>query len=224
MISSENPTLQTEEAPKWPALASYVSALSRLAEVRLHYRRAGEAPENPDTATAWNLSLPEPGGGTWLVSVKRAEDQAAPRWREPVVLRMLEAMERNLSGSRPLREWPEAVQKAWSLVTGHPCRAMSLAEVANCVDLSAGYLGEQFERITGTSFKRILRDERVAYACGLLETTGRRVSEVASSIGGLSLSQFNRNFVSATGLSPTEWRTKFHHRRGSKSSSMAGSL
>ena len=77
MISSENPTLQTEEVPKWPALASYVSALSRLAEVRLHYRRAGEAPENPDTANVWNLSLPEPGGGTWVGWVRRCGELAA---------------------------------------------------------------------------------------------------------------------------------------------------
>ena len=60
MISSENPTPQTEEVPKWPALASYVSALSRLAEVRLHYRRAGEAPGAPHafdaSADGWHVA------------------------------------------------------------------------------------------------------------------------------------------------------------------------
>ena len=122
---------------------------------------------------------------------------------------MLEAMQANLAGGRPLREWPQAVRTAWSLVTTHPTRAMSLAEVASCVDLSAGYLGEQFEKITGSSFKRVLRDERMQHACSILEGTSRRVSEIASTMGGLSLSQFNRCFVAATGMSPSEWRRRY---------------
>ncbi len=205
-----SPDYSEPKMPHWPALLSYMGALGRMTDVRLN-AGSGSGVAAPDAADAWHLSLQD-ADDHWLVSVSRPADAGRPAWREPVLLSMLEAMERNLSGSKPLREWPQAVQKAWNLVTGHACRTMSLAEVAACVDLSAGYLGEQFERILGSSFKRILRDERVAHACHLLEATSRRVSEIARGIGGLSLSQFNRNFAAATGLSPSEWRDR-HARR-----------
>jgi len=211
MIPTGTIPLMTEEIQQWPALASYVSALSRLTVGEVHCYRGEPDPES-GTASAWTVALPHQGE-TWLIQVTRPSADAKGAWREPVIVRMLEAMKENLTGRKPLQEWPQAVRTAWSLVTTHPCRQMSLAEVANCVDLSAGYLGEQFEKITGSSFKRVLRDERVVHVCSLLETTSRRVSEIASNIGGLSLSQFNRCFVAATGISPSEWRRQYSQRR-----------
>ena len=202
-----------EERQKWPALASYVTALSKLAEVEVIREEEPESDlDRFCAASAWSVVLPHEGE-RWVVCVNRPPAGAKPAWREPVLVRMLEAMKENLAGKKPLKEWPQAVRTAWSLIVTHPLRQMSLAEVANCVDLSAGYLGEQFERIIGSSFKRVLRDERVAQVCGVLETTSRRVSEIASNVGGLSLSQFNRCFVAATGMSPSEWRRQFARRR-----------
>ncbi|QJE96298.1 helix-turn-helix domain-containing protein [Luteolibacter luteus] len=205
--------LSEEEIQAWPSLASYVAALSRLTTSgSVTCYRGDAAPDDAHAAAAWQVSLPH-DGETWLVHVERPQGVGKPAWREPVLTRMLDAMKGNLAGGRPLREWPQAVKTAWSLVITHPTRAMSLAEVASCVDLSAGYLGEQFEKITGSSFKRVLRDERMQHACHVLETTSRRVSEIASTMGGLSLSQFNRCFVAATGMSPSEWRRRFASRK-----------
>lgn len=212
MMSTEKYPLSTEEIHAWPALASYVAALSRLTDGAVTCFRGTADPDDLCAAAAWQISLPHEGE-TWLVHVDRPQGVGKPAWREPVLTRMLEAMRVNLTGSRPLHEWPQAVKTAWSLVITHPTRAMSLAEVANCVDLSAGYLGEQFEKITGSSFKRVLRDERMQHACTILENTSRRVSEIASTMGGLSLSQFNRCFVAATGMSPSEWRRRHAVRR-----------
>jgi AraC-like DNA-binding protein len=195
-----------EQVRPWPALASYVEALSRLNRGAVTCQRGEATPDNFCAAEAWSLSLPREGEA-WLVRIDRLKDQEGPlAWREPVLARMLSAMQENLTGPRALKSWPNAVKATWQLVTGHPCRPMTLSEVASCVGLSAGYLGEQFERITGSSFKRILRDERMARACAMLEDTGLRIAEIASRMGGLSLSQFNRSFVAATGISPTEWR------------------
>jgi AraC-like DNA-binding protein len=212
MMSLEKQPISAEELHAWPALASYLSALSRLADGSVSCFRGAADPDDLCAAAAWQISIPE-GGETWLVHVDRPQGVGKPAWREPVLTKMLEAMQVNLAGSRPLREWPHAVRTAWSLITTHPTRQMSLAELAGCVDLSAGYLGEQFEKITGSSFKRVLRDERMQYACGILEGTSRRVSEIASTMGGLSLSQFNRCFVAATKMSPSEWRRRFASRK-----------
>ena len=194
-----------EQFRTWPALASYVEALSRLNRGAITCQRGEPDPENLCAADAWSISLPRENEA-WLIRIDRPKDEGPLAWREPVLVRMLAAMQENLTGPRALKQWPTAVKATWQLVTGHPCRPMTLSEVASCVGLSAGYLGEQFERITGSSFKRILRDERMARACAMLEDTGLRIAEIASRMGGLSLSQFNRSFVAATGISPTEWR------------------
>src|SRR5690606_23429568 len=98
---------------------------------------------------------------------------------------------RNLSGARPLAAWPQGVRASWSLVTRHPSKAMSLGEVAACLNLSAGYLGARIEQVLGSTFRCLLRDERVALACRLLLGTDLQISEIAGHLGGQSLSQFN---------------------------------
>ncbi|MCW1914388.1 AraC family transcriptional regulator [Luteolibacter sp. GHJ8] len=202
-----------EEFRSWPALAFYVDALSRMSRGKVTCSSGDPAPADLCAAEAWSLSLPK-NDGAWLIRVDRPKDPEGPlAWREPALIRMLSAMQENLGGPRTINHWPAAVRATWQLVTGHPCRPMTLAEVASCVGLSAGYLGEQFEKITGSSFKRILRDERMARACEMLEDSGQRIAEIAAKMGGLSLSQFNRSFVAATGISPTEWRRNYAVRK-----------
>lgn len=215
MTLEEKQPLTHEQLRAWPALASYVEALSRLSRGKVLCEQGDDA--DPDTlraATASAVALPH-GQETWTVRVEKPAEgnNGPPNWREPTLVRMLAAMQDNLSDPKALKQWPSAVKATWQLVTEHPTRAMTLAEVSNCVNLSAGYLGEQFERVIGSSFKRILRDERIAYSCELLENSNLRVAEIASRLGGLSLSQFNRSFVAATGHSPTDWRRHFARRR-----------
>lgn len=213
MTLEEKQPLTHEQLRAWPALASYVEALSRLSSGKVICEQGDADPDTLRAATETSVSLPH-GQETWTIRVENAaEGNGPPHWREPTVARMLAAMQENLSGPKALKQWPSAVRATWQLVTEHPTRAMTLAEVSNCVNLSAGYLGEQFERLTGSSFKRILRDERIAYSCDLLENSNLRVAEIASRLGGLSLSQFNRSFVAATGHSPTDWRRHFARRR-----------
>ena len=215
MMSQDQHSAQEELHRVWPALASYVDALSRLTRGTVSCHRGEADPENLCAADAWSLSLSRENE-TWLLRIDRPKDQEGPlAWREPVLVRMLGAIQENLTGPRALKVWPTAVRATWQLVTGHPCRPMTLSEVATCVGLSAGYLGEQFERLTGSSFKRILRDERMSRACEMLEDSNLRIAEIASRMGGLSLSQFNRSFVAATGISPTEWRRNYSDRKNS---------
>ena len=215
MTLEEKQPLTHEQLRAWPALASYVEALSRLSAGKVICEQGEADPDTLRAATESSVSVPH-GQETWTIRVEKpTAGHGPPNWREPTVARMLAAMQENLSGPKALKQWPSAVRATWQLVTEHPTRAMTLAEVSNCVNLSAGYLGEQFERLTGSSFKRILRDERIAHSCELLENSNQRVAEIASRLGGLSLSQFNRSFVAATGHSPTDWRRHYSRRRTS---------
>ena len=212
MISPDQHSVARLQVSDWPALASYVDALSRLTRGKVSCEPIEEIPDNLCAADAWSLPVSK-DGQTWLLRIDRQNQDGPLPWREPVLVRMLAAIQENLTGPRALKHWPTGVKATWQLVTSHPCRPMTLSEVASCVGLSAGYLGEQFERIIGSSFKRILRDERIDRACRMLEDSGLRIAEIASRMGGLSLSQFNRSFVAATGISPTEWRRNYPGRK-----------
>jgi AraC-like DNA-binding protein len=209
MNSEGTHPLADDELNQLASFSQYVAALKHLAPGCVKtYRQCDESGSGVDNP--WNVSFPR-GDEFWHVSVKRPpQDTESPLfWREPVILRMLEALRNNLTAKRPLQAWPQGVKAAWSLIAQHPSKPMSLGEVASCLNLSAGYLGARVEQVLGSTFRCLLRDERVALSCRLLLGTELQISEIAGQLGGQSLSQFNRNFASATGLSPRSYRAKF---------------
>jgi AraC-like DNA-binding protein len=216
MISDSTSTLSGELFAELPALKTYLSALEHIVPGSVRCEKVQPKKEGD----ILSVKVPLPDGSTvWVVvDIEAAGDSSSPPpfWRRPSVERMLDAIEENLRGKTPLHQWPGAVKTAWSLVTQHPRRSMSLGEVAVCLKLSAGYLGERFEKVTGSAFRCVLRDERVAIACQYLLTTDLRISEIADKLGGQSLSQFNRNFAAATGYNPRAYRSKYQKGEWSK--------
>jgi len=209
MNSDGTHPLADDELSGLPSFSQYVAALRHLAPGCVKTFRAGGLSASAEAAP-WSVSFLREEQH-WHVSVKPpAQGTESPLfWREPVILRMLEAIGTNLGGKRPLQAWPQGVKAAWSLIAQHPSKPMSLGEVASCLNLSAGYLGARVEQVLGSTFRCLLRDERVALSCRLLLGTELQISEIAGRLGGQSLSQFNRNFASATGLSPRSYRAKF---------------
>lgn len=207
MNADESHVLSAGEITGASALASYVAALNHLAPGCV---RAFRVPRGEWKPTPWSVILPQEKED-WIVEVTPAGDrEESPLfWREPVVQRMLAAMERNLTGKRPLVAWPQGVKAAWALITQHPSKPMSLGEVAACMKLSAGYLGARVEQVLGSTFRGLLRDERITLSCRLLLGTDLQIAEIAGQLGGQSLSQFNRNFAAATGISPRAYRTRY---------------
>jgi len=208
-----------EEVKSLPALHSYLEALDYLAPgAVMSSRRDFSLDEVRSTLDRSSVLVPlRKERICVLVKVDEAlakESGLPPAfWRKPVVFRMLEAMHENLCGRSPIQKWPDAVKSAWTLITQHPCQSMSLGEVAGVLKLSPGYLGERLEKILGSTFRSLLRDERVAVAANQLITTNLRISEISDQLGGQSLSQFNRNFFSAMGVSPRTYRNRYSARR-----------
>lgn len=198
--------LAEDELNGLPSLNQYVAALNHLAPGCVTtFRSSRESFDDPP----WTISFPR-NGEYWHLSVRSGRRSDSPlAWREPVILRMLAAAAANLGGKRPLSTWPKGVKTAWALIAQHPSKAMSLGEVAACLNLSAGYLGARVEQVLGSTFRCLLRDERIALSCRLLLGTELQISEIAGRLGGQSLSQFNRNFASATGMSPRSYRARF---------------
>ena len=101
---------------------------------------------------------------------------------------------------------PAEIWKARNFIHENFGEELSLARVAQFVNLSPNYLSEKFKDVTGINFVDYVARTRHAKAVSLLHNLNHRVSEVAFAAGFQSLSQFNRVFKSLAGKSPTEYR------------------
>ena len=101
-----------------------------------------------------------------------------------------------------------AITQARTYIRDHSDDSMSLAAVAQVVNMSATYFSEKFKEMTGINFIEYVARTRVEKARNLLLNPNRRVSEVAFEVGFQSLSQFNRAFKKVAGVSPREYRAK----------------
>jgi AraC-like DNA-binding protein/ligand-binding sensor protein len=101
-----------------------------------------------------------------------------------------------------------AITQARTYIRDHSDDSMSLAAVAQVVNMSATYFSEKFKEMTGINFVEYVARTRVEKARNLLLNPNRRVSEVAFEVGFQSLSQFNRAFKKVVGEAPRDYRAK----------------
>jgi transcriptional regulator GlxA family with amidase domain len=83
-----------------------------------------------------------------------------------------------------------------------------LDHLARTVRLSRSRFAHLFREQTGVSPGRYLRDLRLARSRELLETTLLSVKEVMAAVGFNDPSHFSRDFSTAFGVSPREWRKR----------------
>ena len=101
-----------------------------------------------------------------------------------------------------------AIARAKDYISDHSDDELSLAAVAQIVNMSATYFSSKFKEMTGIRFVDYVSRVRIEKARNFLLDPQRRVSEVAFEVGFQSLSQFNRAFRSICGEPPSEYRTK----------------
>lgn len=103
-----------------------------------------------------------------------------------------------------------SVTKARQFIAEHQSEDLSLAQVAQSVNMSAFYFCKMFKRATGMTFTDYLARVRVEKVKNLLLNPHKRVSEAAYEAGFQSLSQFNRVFRRIAGESPSTFRDHLH--------------
>ena len=89
---------------------------------------------------------------------------------------------------------PPSVSRARRWIAAHCDDSVSLALVAQAVNLSAKYFSDVFRTATGIPFVEYVARVRVEKAKHLLANPQLRISEIAFDVGFQSLSQFNRAF------------------------------
>jgi AraC-like DNA-binding protein len=88
-------------------------------------------------------------------------------------------------------------------------REVSLAELAQSLNLSVSRFRHLFKKATGTSPSRFLKARRMQKAKELLETTFLNIKQVMLKVGIRHRSHFVSDFKKAYGLSPSQYRIQF---------------
>ncbi len=86
------------------------------------------------------------------------------------------------------------------------------SDLAALSGYSASTFSKAFKRKTGTSFVRYLHGIRLNKACEMLIADDAHVADICFGVGFNNLSNFNRQFRSYRGMSPSEFRRR--HRSG----------
>ncbi len=102
------------------------------------------------------------------------------------------------------------ITRARTFIAEHQSQDISLAQVAQSVNMSAFYFCKTFKKATGITFTDYLARVRIEKVKNLLLNPHKRVSEAAYEAGFQSLSQFNRVFRKIAGESPTRYRERLH--------------
>ena len=89
---------------------------------------------------------------------------------------------------------------------------VGVEELAAALSLSPSRCAHVVRELTGSTFARLLRKERLRSAANMLRTTGMNLDEIASACGLGDLSHFHRYFKAETGMAPGLFRRLHDHR------------
>lgn len=100
----------------------------------------------------------------------------------------------------------ETVNRAIEYLIGRLDGEVRLSDVARHCEMSDAAFSRFFKRNTGHGFARYVNRMRVNRACTLLAQTSEPVTTICFETGFNNLSNFNRQFLSIRGMTPSEYR------------------
>lgn len=109
-----------------------------------------------------------------------------------------------------MKNFSPLVQKTMILVENDLTGDLSLQNLANKNNVSAGYLSGVFKKETGTTITKYVNSRRIALAKHLLKTSHLQIQTIAQHCGILDFHYFCRLFKNSVGKTPTEYRNGYH--------------
>ncbi|MFB5265291.1 response regulator [Paenibacillus enshidis] len=107
------------------------------------------------------------------------------------------------------------LDRAVEYIHKHYKENLNMAVVSNLISLNYTYFSHAFKSYTGVSFVQYLRNVRIHKSKELLERTEFRIYEVAAAVGFESAKHFNKVFREKEGITPQEYRVRYHALRRS---------
>ena len=108
--------------------------------------------------------------------------------------------------TEPPEEKNHLVELAKEYVEEHYYQNLMLADVAQKVGISAGYLSTLFQRQLSKGFVDYLNEIRIEHACTYLQQNYLKTYEIAYKVGFKDEKYFSKVFKKIKGQSPSEYR------------------
>lgn len=94
-----------------------------------------------------------------------------------------------------------------SVISENLSRDITMEEVAKLLGFEYHYFSRLFHQLFSMNFRQYLNLYRTEYACTLLRTTQKDISDIALQCGFQTLRSFNRAFKAATEQTPSQYRS-----------------
>lgn len=98
------------------------------------------------------------------------------------------------------------INKVLNYISNNYVYEVSLDNAAELAGMVSGSFSRYFRRVTGNSFTEFVTRLRIAKACELLAKSDELVGGICYRVGFNNVANFNRRFLEAKGMTPTEYR------------------
>ena len=96
------------------------------------------------------------------------------------------------------------VEQARAYVDEHYMEKLTLADIADCLNISAGHLSNTFKKLTGSTLSDYIATVKIEHAKELIDTHQYLMYEISDMLGFDNPYYFSKVFKKVTGISPRE--------------------
>lgn len=146
------------------------------------------------------------------ISVAYAQKMYTARTRNELI-KMLPSMIREFAYAvheAQKMHYSPAVTLAVNYLRLHLSQEVDIQKMARLAGCAPGYLGKLFKKETGMTIAQFVAQERCSTAANLLAQTTLPVQDISAHVGYLDSNYFVKVFRHCKGMTPTDYRNKFH--------------
>lgn len=104
------------------------------------------------------------------------------------------------------------MSKIYKFTTRNYNRHITLGEAASVAGMNTSAFCRYFRQKTGKTYAQFVNELRISYACKFLRHGNQTIARISDEAGFNNLSNFNRQFKSIIGKSPSEYRCVFREK------------
>jgi AraC-like DNA-binding protein len=146
--------------------------------------------------------------GAWLdrIEVERNNGDACSTAMSQALYNAVSIECARVIGVAGCSKYSRRVSSALQIISKEYASALRPRDIAERVGVTPAHLSHEVRRMTGRTPSEWISRARIDAAKLLLLTCAHTVSAIAMSVGYADVSQLNRQFRQATGMSPHAWR------------------